>query len=122
MHQIRSGLWPPPDALVRAPFIAGVIFVEAMKYIEDVEDVFDITGRGCVVVPGIPYGFEPAIGKDSVLEFQNPSGTKVRAKIQALEMTNRGRLMNHAPFSLEPMVKKGDIEQGAKMFLVNREE
>lgn len=93
-----------------------------MKYIEKVEDVFDITGRGCVVVPGIPYGFEPAIGKDSVLEFQNPSGTKVRAKILAFEMVNRGEPMSHAPFSLERSVKKGDIEQGAIMFLVNHGE
>ncbi|PKM04301.1 MAG: hypothetical protein CVV16_05450 [Gammaproteobacteria bacterium HGW-Gammaproteobacteria-6] len=93
-----------------------------MKYIEEVEDVFDITGKGCVVVPGIPCGFEPTIGKDSILEFQNPSGTKVRARILGFEMINRGRPMNHAPFSLERLVKKGDVEQGAKMFLVNDDE
>lgn len=93
-----------------------------MKYIEEVEDVFDISGRGCVVVPGIPYGFEPAIRKNSILEFQNPSGTRVRSRIQAFEMINLGRPMNHAPFSLEREVKKGDIEHGAKMFLVNDDE
>lgn len=90
-----------------------------MKYIEEVEDIFDISGRGCVIVPGIPYSFEPKIGKDSILEFQNPSGSKVTARIMCFEMINRGKLTQYAPFSLERNIKKSDIEKGAKIYLVN---
>lgn len=89
-----------------------------MKFIEEVEDVFDISGRGCVVVPGIPYSFEPSVGVGTQLQFNNPSGTIVRAALQGLEMINRGKPMNHAPFSLDRSVKLGDIEVGAKMYLV----
>ena len=89
-----------------------------MKFIEEVEDIFDISGRGCVVVPGIPYSFEPSVGIGAKLQFNNPSGSTVTATLQGLEMINRGKPMDHAPFSLDPSVKKGDIEIGAKMYLI----
>ena len=73
-------------------------------------------------MPGITYDFEPPVAKAALLEFRNPSGTTVRARIAAFELINRGRPMNHAVFSLERTVKKGEIEQGAKMFLVNSDD
>ena len=92
-----------------------------MKFIEEVEDVFDISGRGCIVVPGIPYNFEPVINKESILEFHNPNGSKTRTTIQAFEMINRGKPMEHAPFSLPQEIKKKDIEPGAKIYLVEND-
>lgn len=90
-----------------------------MKFIEEVEDVFDIRDRGCVILPGIPYSFEPAINSDSIIEFRNPDGSKIQTKIQAFEMINRGKPMEHAPFSLPQDIKKTDISKGAIMFLVS---
>ena len=92
-----------------------------MKFIEEVEDVFEIRGRGCVIVPGIPNSFEPAIGIGAELEFHNPSGSIVSATLKGVEMLNRGKKMNHAPFSINLDVKKGDIEIGAKLYLINYE-
>lgn len=89
-----------------------------MKFIEEVEDVFDISGRGCVIIPGIPYSFEPAIGIGAELEIYNPSGSIVSATLKGIEMLNRGKPMEHAPFSVNRDVKKGDIEIGAKLYLV----
>ncbi len=89
-----------------------------MKFIEEVEDVFDISGRGYVIVPGIPYSFEPAICIGAELEFHNPSGSIVSATLKGIEMVNRGRPMEHAPFSVNREIKKGDIEVGAKLYLV----
>jgi hypothetical protein len=92
-----------------------------MKFIEEVEHVFDIRGRGCVIVPGIPYDFKPEIGINSILEFQNPSGTKIRTTIQAFEMINRGKPVDYAPFSLPRNIRKTDIELRAKIYLVDNE-
>ena len=92
-----------------------------MKFIEEVEDVFEITGRGCVIVPGIPYSFDPQIGKGATLEFHNPSGSVVCATLKGIELVNRGKPMEHAPFSVNRDVKKGDIEVGAKIYLINYE-
>lgn len=90
-----------------------------MKFIEKVEDVFGISGRGCVIVPGIPYSFEPAIGIGAKLEIRNPSGRIVQATLKGLEMINRGRLMKHAPFLVNRDVKKSDIEIGAELYLIS---
>ena len=90
-----------------------------MKFIEEVEDVFEINGRGCVVVPGVPLGFEPNVGVGAKLQFFNPSGSTVTATLKGLEMINRGKQMKHAPFSLDSSVKKGDIEMGAKIYLID---
>ncbi|MGI0117043.1 hypothetical protein [Zooshikella sp. RANM57] len=70
------------------------------------------------MVPGIPYDFEPSVRVGAKLQFNNPSGSIVTATLQGLEMINRGKPMNHAPFSVDPSIKKGDIEVGAKMYLV----
>ena len=93
-----------------------------MIFIEEVEDVFDISGRGCVIVPGIPHSFKLTIGVGAELEFQNPSGSIIRAKLSGIEMINRGKPMKHTPFSVNRDVKKGDIEIGSKLFLVKYEQ
>ncbi len=92
-----------------------------MKFIEEVEDVFEIRGRGCVIVPGIPYSFELTVGIGSELEIHNPSGSVVLTKLKGVEMLNRGKPMNHIPFCVTLDVKKGDIEIGAKLYLINYE-
>ena len=89
-----------------------------MKFIEEVEDIFDISDRGCVVVPGIPYSFEPSVSVGAKLQFDNPSGSVVTATLQGLEVISRGKPMNHAPLLLDHSVNQGDIEVGAKMHLV----
>lgn len=92
-----------------------------MKFIEEVEIVFDIKGRGCVIAPGIPHSFEPPLGVGAKLEFHNPSGSVVSATLKGLEMLNRGRPMNHFPFCVNSEVKKSDIEVGAKLYLISYE-
>ena len=92
-----------------------------MKYIEVVEDIFNISGRGCVIVPGIPYSFEPNVKIGDQLEFHNPSGTIIKTTLRGVEMLNRGKPMEHVPFTVDRKVKKGDIEIGAKLYLVSDE-
>ena len=93
-----------------------------MKFIEKVEDVFGISGRGCVIVPGIPYSFNPQIGIGAKIEIRNPSGSVVQATLIGIEMINRGRPMEHAPFSVNRDVKKSDIEIGAELYLISYEQ
>jgi translation elongation factor EF-Tu-like GTPase len=92
-----------------------------LKFIEKVEDIFDISGRGCVIVPGIPYSFDVSVGIGAKIEIRNPSGSVVQATLTGIEMINRGRLMEHAPFSVSRDVKKSDIEIGAELYLISYE-
>jgi len=40
-----------------------------MKLIAEIEDVFDISRRGCVIVPGVPHDFEPSVNINSIIEI-----------------------------------------------------
>lgn len=90
-----------------------------MQFVSKVELVFAITGRGCVIVPGIPCSFSPPIGIGAELEFRNPSGSVVRTKMSGIELVNRGKLSDHIPFSISKSTTKNEIELGAELYLVS---
>ena len=89
-----------------------------MKFIEKIEYIFDVTRRGCVIIPGVPYSFEPPVNIGSIIEIHNPDGTVIKTRIVRFEMINRGRLMEYVPFSIPKSVKKSDISIGADIYLV----
>ncbi len=93
-----------------------------MKFVNTIDDVFDIGGRGCVVVPGVPFTFGKDVKVGSEIEIRNPSGRIIRTTIKAFEMINRGRPMDSAPFLLPRDVKKQDIEAGSEVFLLTNDE
>jgi hypothetical protein len=51
-----------------------------------VEDVFDIRGRGCIVVPGIPKSVERKIRIGSTVRLKHPDGSEVETMIRGIEM------------------------------------
>ena len=89
-----------------------------MQLICTIEDVFYITDRGCVVVPGIPYDFSTPVGIGAQLLIETPSGEHVRTTIVGVEMINRGKLMSHAPFSVPSNITKNQLPVGSNVFLV----
>lgn len=92
-----------------------------MQLICTIENVFHITGRGCVVVPGIPYDFPIPVGIGAQLLIETPSGEHVRSTFAGVEMINRGKPMNHAPFSVPSNITKNQLPVGSKVFLVEDE-
>lgn len=89
-----------------------------MQFLFEIEDVFDIGGRGCVLVPGVPYAFGRDVKTGAQLLIETPQGAQVRTNIAAFEMINRGRLMVHAPFSLPRAVAKASLPVGSKVYLL----
>ena len=88
-----------------------------MKYVEDLEDIFDIKHLGLVVAPGIPYSFSPPTQVGDDIEFRNPSGSIIKTKIKSFLMLNRGKKMEHLPFSVERNFEKTEVEAGAKYYM-----
>lgn len=88
-----------------------------MKYVEDLEDIFDIEHLGLVVAPGIPYSLSPPAQVGEDIEFHNPSGSIVKTKIKEFLMLNRGKKMEHLPFSVERNFEKTEVEVGAKYYI-----
>jgi translation elongation factor EF-Tu-like GTPase len=89
-----------------------------MKFVSKIDDVFDISERGCIVVPGVPYTFEPTVVVGAAIEIRNPDGRTIQTQVKAFEMINRGRPMDSAPFLLPRDLKKQDIQVGADIFLL----
>lgn len=92
-----------------------------MRYVEDLEEIFDIEHLGLVVAPGIPYSLSPPAQVGDEIEFRNPSGSIVKSKIKEFLMLNRGKKMEHLPFSVQRNFEKKEIEAGAKYYISTSE-
>lgn len=90
-----------------------------MQFLFQIEDVFDISGRGCVVVPGIPYSLPDGVSVGAHIVVETPSGSRLETTISAFEMINRGKLMEHAPFSVPRTISKEQLPVGSRVFLVS---
>lgn len=90
-----------------------------MQFLFEIEDVFDICGRGCVLVPGVPYAFGQDVKAGEQLVIVTPQGEHVRTNIAAFEMINRGRPMVHAPFPLPRAVAKASLPVGSRVYLLD---
>jgi translation elongation factor EF-Tu-like GTPase len=50
-----------------------------------VEDVFDISGRGCVLVPAIPNGLDFKIKPSDQIQLRTPDGRVLDSRIASVE-------------------------------------
>jgi hypothetical protein len=71
-----------------------------MRQLFEIEDVFDLNGRGCILVPGIPHSFPDSISVGAAIVIEPPSGRAFETSIAAFEMINRGRPVEHVAFSV----------------------
>lgn len=53
-----------------------------------VENVFQIEGRGCILLPGIPRSFHPPIRCGAALQLRRPDGTSISTSLGAFELIN----------------------------------
>jgi hypothetical protein len=87
-----------------------------VHFLFQLDFVFEITGRGCVLLPGIPYTFQNiAVGCPIVIV--RPDGSRLETVILAFEMINRGKPMEHAPFTVPKHIGKEDLPPGSEVFL-----
>ena len=56
-----------------------------MRFLFEIEDVFDIDGRGCVLVPGVPYAFGGDVKAGERLLIVTPEGEHVQTNIAGFE-------------------------------------
>lgn len=91
-----------------------------MRQLFEIEDVFDLTGRGCVLVPGVPHAFPGSVKAGATILIEPPSGRAFETRIVAFELVNRGRLAGHTPFSVLGSIGKGQLPVGSKVLLRER--
>ena len=88
-----------------------------------VEDAFQITGRGCVLVPGPAAATcGPAVKAGAPLRLELANGTVLDTRIKGLEMLNFGSRPRPAvitvPILLPKNLRKEDVPPGTKVFLL----
>lgn len=90
-----------------------------MQFLFTIEDVFDISGRGCIVVPGIPYSLGLNVKVGAPVLIVSPEGDRLHTRIEAFEMVHRRtEAPTHAAFAVERDVQKASLKIGSSMYLL----
>ena len=82
-----------------------------------IDDVFQITGRGCVVVPGIPKSFGLTIRIGDSVVLKRPDGTELETTIRGLEMFSRVPL-DFTPVLLGNEISKDMVSLGTELWII----
>lgn len=88
-----------------------------MPFLFKVEDVFSISGRGCVVVPAIPQGLDFRIRANDPIELRTPDGRVLSTHIASIEIakTAKGSRM---VVMLPPDFGKEDVPKGTEVWFL----
>jgi translation elongation factor EF-Tu-like GTPase len=84
-----------------------------------VEDVFEITGRGSVPVPGIPHALTIPVKRGTPILLRTPDGTVVETSIRDVEMINSRRTRQGIAILVPHTIKKGGVPLGTEVWLSN---
>lgn len=68
-----------------------------MKILFEIEDVFDVNGRWCVLVHGVPDVLRRDVKVGDPVLVVTPMDNEVLESIEAFEHVSRGRPMAHLP-------------------------
>ena len=91
-----------------------------MKLICEIEDVFDMADRGCVVVPGISCDVEFLVPVGSSLLIVTPKGEQISTSVKGVELINsRVKPVKVNPILLPRDIAKEQLVIGSKVYLVN---
>ena len=88
-----------------------------MDFLFSIEDVFEIKGHRNIIVPGIPYSYPNPVGVGAKITIETPNGQIIETTIAGFEMINRGKKMEHAPFSIPKGIEKSQLPAGSKVYL-----
>ena len=89
-----------------------------LLHLSTVEDVFELIGRGLIIVPGIPADSQ---WRDLVADhvtLERPDGSKLRARIKGRDMSGPKRLST--PLLIDSGLTKADVPVGTKLWIENR--
>ena len=90
-----------------------------MRLLFKVEDVFDITERGCVLAPAVPDGLDFKIRAEDRVQLRTPSGRLLDTHIAAIELLQ----MQHGPCRMAIMLPrdltKNDVPVGTEIWCLS---
>lgn len=89
-----------------------------MELLSIVKDVFEISGRGLVVVPGIPLTCEFVMQLGDALLLKRPDGTEASTRVTGIEMSSGPKPLPFRPLLLGSHLTKADVPVGTEIWIV----
>jgi hypothetical protein len=80
-----------------------------------VEAVFSISGRGCVIAPGIPKGGASRVKMGDALVLKRPDGRELRTHVRGIEMGGAPQSLG-IPILVGADLVKDDIPIGTEVW------
>jgi hypothetical protein len=88
-----------------------------LKRLSIVEDIFQITGRGLVVMPGVPCGGNWRVKIGDPIVLKRPDGSQVTTVIRGIEMGGRSRSRPMIPLVLGSELTKDAVPIGTEIWV-----
>lgn len=82
-----------------------------------VEDSFQVTGRGCVIVPGPSGSCDFQLRAKDPIQLRYPDGRIVETRIAAIEMISGPNVKGRMAFLLPEPITKSDVPSGTEIWL-----
>jgi hypothetical protein len=90
-----------------------------MKLLFTVEDKFEISGRGCVIVPAIPEGLDFRIRAKDQIELRTPDGHVFQTHIASVELAKpQDGSSCRMVIMLPPDIAKQDVPTGTEVWFL----
>jgi len=89
-----------------------------MRLLFKVEDVFDITGRGCVLAPVVPDGLDFKIRAEDRIQLRTPSGRLVETHIASIELLKIRDGPCRMAIMLPRELTKSDVPVGTEIWYI----
>ena len=89
-----------------------------MKLLFKVEDKFEISGRGCVIVPAIPEGLDFRIRAKDQIELRTPDGRVLQTHIASIEFAKQDVRPCRMVIMLPPDIAKQDVPTGTEVWFL----
>jgi hypothetical protein len=91
-------------------------------FLSKVEDVFEISGRGCVVVPASPRaGLDFQLHAHDSIQLRNPDGRVLDTYIAGIEMLCGPKVRDCVAFLLPENIAKQDVPRETEIWLIQKQ-
>lgn len=89
-----------------------------MTFLFKIEEVFEISGRGCVIVPAIDEGADFKIRARDAIQLRTPEGHTLNTQIGSVEFLKQAVGACRMAILLPTDVQKKDVPKGTDVFLI----
>ena len=93
-----------------------MLFALMRVHSSTIQDVFQIDGRGCVVVPGVALDADPHVSIGDPAILRRPDGTEIQTSVAGIEMIHTPD-RNAIPILLPKNVHKDDVPIGTELVI-----